>query len=132
MSTADETGTGVAASADDEFTQGAHAETLITLLAFASVAASAIGFLTFVQMTDYHRDRTTASALGLFVATWLGSATGTSLGMMAARRSRAETQQRTLLLGISGAGLGGLTAILNLNWMRTRISGPARIVAAEL
>jgi len=132
MSTADETGTGVAATADDESTEGAHAETLVSLLAFASMAASVFGFLTFVQLTDYHADRTTARALGLFLATWLGSATGTSLGMMAARRSRDETQQKALLLGISGAGLGGLTAILNLNWMRTRISGPARLVAAEL
>ena len=132
MPAADRAGTDIATGAGDGSTEGPQGESSTNLLAFASVAASAIGFLTFVQLTDYHRDRTTASALGLFVATWLGSATGTSLGMMAARRSRAETQQRTLLLGISGAGLGGLTAILNLNWMRTRISGPARIVAAEL
>jgi cation transporter-like permease len=134
MPTADQTGTGVAAGAEDESTEGAQGENSTNLLAFASVAVSALGFFAFLRLADGRRDRTRtrARAFGLFLATSLGSITGTILGTMAARRSRKPSQHRALLLGISGAALGSLTTMLNIHRMRTRTDRLARLVAAEL
>ena len=86
----------------------------------ASVALSAIGFLTLLRLAD-RRDRSPARGLGLFLATTTESIGGTALGLMAVGRSRdVGRPTRGLLLGSIGAVLGIVTTLLNVNWMRTR------------
>jgi mannose/fructose/N-acetylgalactosamine-specific phosphotransferase system component IIC len=94
---------------------------LTNSLAIASVALSAIGFLTLLRLAD-RRERTPFRALGLFFATTLESTSGTVLGLVAAGRSQ-ETGGRTskgFLMAAAGTVLGVITTILNFNWMRTR------------
>ena len=89
-------------------------------LALASVALSAVGFLTLLRLAD-RRDRTPFRALALFFATSLESVTGTVLGLKAVGRAREGSgPTRGLLLGAAGAVLGVITTMLNVNWMRTR------------
>ena len=90
------------------------------LMAVASVALSAIGFLTLLRLAD-RRDRSPAKGLGLFLATTAESIGGTVLGLSAVGRSRdVGRPSRGLLLGAIGAVLGVVTTLLNVNWMRTR------------
>lgn len=89
-------------------------------LSLASVALSALGFLTLLRLAD-RRDRSPAKALGLFLATTLESTTGTVLGVRAVARHREEDGlSRGLLMGAAGTVLGVITTLLNVNWMRTR------------
>lgn len=90
------------------------------LMAVASVALSAVGFLTLLRLAD-RRDRSPAKGLGLFMATTAESIGGTVLGLSAVGRSRdVGRPTRGLLLGAVGAVLGVVTTLLNFNWMRTR------------
>jgi hypothetical protein len=92
----------------------------IDVMAVASVALSASGFLTLLKLAD-RRDRTPARALGLFFATSAESISGTVLGLRAVGRAReVDRPSRNLLLGAAGAVLGVITTLLTLNWMRTR------------
>lgn len=89
-------------------------------LAVASVALSAIGFLTLLRLAD-RRDRSPAKALGLFVATTLESTGGTALGLVAAGRNKdPDHTTKGFLVAAAGSVLGVITTILNFNWMRTR------------
>jgi uncharacterized BrkB/YihY/UPF0761 family membrane protein len=95
-------------------------EDSLNVLAVASIALSGLGFLTLLRLAD-RRDRAPASALGLFFTTSLATITGTAFGLMAARHaSDSEQPGKELLLGGSGAVLGIITALMNINWMRTR------------
>jgi mannose/fructose/N-acetylgalactosamine-specific phosphotransferase system component IIC len=98
----------------------AQEEQLTNSLAVASVALSALGFLTLLRLAD-RRERTPFRALGLFLATTLESTGGTVLGLKAAGRSQ-ETGRTSkgFLLAAAGTVLGVITTILNFNWMRTR------------
>jgi len=90
------------------------------VLAVASIALSGLGFLTLLRLAD-RRDRTPASALGLFFVTSLATICGTVFGLVAARQAGdSERSSEGLLLGASGAVLGIITTLLNFNWMRTR------------
>jgi hypothetical protein len=92
----------------------------IDVLAVASVAISASSFLTLLKLAD-RRDRSPARALALFFSTSAESIGGTVLGLKAASRAQdAGGANRNLLLGASGAVLGIITTLLNVNWMRTR------------
>jgi hypothetical protein len=92
----------------------------VNVLAVASIALSGLGFLTLLRLAD-RRDRAPASALGLFFTTSLATITGTVFGLVAARQaSDSEQPGKGLLLGASGAVLGIITTLLNINWMRTR------------
>jgi hypothetical protein len=92
----------------------------VNLLAVASIALSGLGFLTLLRLAD-RRDRTPASALGLFFTTSLATISGTVLGLVAtSQASDSEQPGKGLLLGASGAVLGIITTLLNFNWMRTR------------
>jgi hypothetical protein len=91
----------------------------IDVLAVVSVALSASGFLTLLKLAD-RRDRSPARALALFFATSAESIGGSVLGLKAVSRARDARANRNLLLGASGAVLGIITTLLNLNWMRTR------------
>ena len=92
----------------------------MNVLAVASIALSGLGFLTLLRLAD-RRDRTPASALGLFLVTSLATISGTVFGLVAASRaSDSEQPGKGLLLGASGAVLGIVTSLLNFNWMRTR------------
>lgn len=92
----------------------------VIMLAVASIALSGLGFLTLLRLAD-RRDRTPATALGLFFATSIETVSGTVLGLRAARQDRdSEQPGKGLLLGASGAVLGIITTLLNFNWMRTR------------
>jgi hypothetical protein len=89
-------------------------------LGAASVALSAIGFLTLLRLAD-RRDRSPARGLGLFLATIAESVGGTVLGLSAVGQSRdVGRPTRGLLLGAAGAVLGVVTTLLNVNGMRTR------------
>lgn len=91
-----------------------------SMLAVASIALSGLGFVTLLRLAD-RRDRTPAAALGLFFATSIETVTGTMLGLRAASHaSHSKQPGKGLLLGASGAVLGIITTIMNLNWMRTR------------
>jgi hypothetical protein len=95
-------------------------EQLTNALAAASLALSAIGFLTLLRLAD-RRDRTPFRALSLFLATTLESTGGTALGVMAAGRSKEKGPTgKGFLLAAAGTVLGVITTILNFNWMRTR------------
>ena len=95
-------------------------EDSVNVLAVASIALSGLGFLTLLRLAD-RRDRVPASALGLFFTTSLATISGTVFGLVAARQaSDSEQPGKGLLLGASGAVLGVITALLNVNWMRTR------------
>jgi len=95
-------------------------ENSVNVLAFASIALSAMGFLTLLRLAD-RKDRAPASALGLFFTTSLATITGTAFGLVAASQASDSKQPgKGLLLGGSGAVLGIITTMLNLNWMRTR------------
>jgi hypothetical protein len=90
------------------------------LLGAASVALSAIGFLTLLRLAD-RSDRSPARGVGLFLATTIESVGGTVLGLSAVGQSKdVDRPTRGLLLGAAGAVLGVVTTLLNLNWMRTR------------
>jgi hypothetical protein len=90
------------------------------LLGAASVALSAIGFLTLLRLAD-PGDRSPAHRVGLFLATTAESVGGTVLGLSAVGQSRdVGRPTRGLLLGAAGAVLGVVTTLLNINWMRTR------------
>ena len=92
----------------------------IDVMAVVSVALSASGLLTLLELAD-RRDRSPARALALFFATSVESIGGTVLGLKAASRAKdAGRADRNLLLGASGAVLGIITTLLNFNWMRTR------------
>jgi uncharacterized membrane protein YbhN (UPF0104 family) len=90
-------------------------------LALASVALSAMGFLTLLRLAD-RRDRTPAKALGLFLATTLESTVGAGLGIEAIRRSRSEgavERPKSFVAAAAGVVIGVITSALMLNWMRT-------------
>jgi hypothetical protein len=92
----------------------------VDVLAVVSIALSGLGFLTLLRLAD-RRERAPASALGLFFVTSLATITGTAFGLVAARQASDSKQPgKGLLLGASGAVLGVITTILNINWMRTR------------
>jgi hypothetical protein len=92
----------------------------MSLLAVASVALSALGFVTLLSLAD-RRDRTPARALGLFFATSLETIAGTVLGFAAVNQARHSQQSgKGLFLGATGAVLGIITTVMNFNWMRTR------------
>lgn len=100
---------------------GAEEADTATAMAFASVALSAVGFLTLLRLADRSRPRTPARALGLFLATSAESLSGTVLGLTAVARSREVGRpSRNMLVGAAGAVLGVVTTVLNVNWMRTR------------
>ena len=89
-------------------------------LSAASVALSAIGFLTLLRLAD-RRDRSPAKALGLFFATTTESTLGIALGVKAIRQSGpAARTSRGFLLAAAGTVLGVITSVLNVNWMRTK------------
>jgi hypothetical protein len=93
---------------------------MVKALALASVALSAIGFLTLLRLAD-RRDWTPTKALGLFLATSTESIGGTVLGLVAASRTRDSDQPgKAFLVAAAGAVLGVITSLLNLNWTRTR------------
>jgi mannose/fructose/N-acetylgalactosamine-specific phosphotransferase system component IIC len=93
---------------------------VVNPLAFASVALSAVGFLTLLRLAD-RRDRSPFAALGLFFATTLESTGGAVLGLVAAGRARdAGDVGKGFLVAAAGAVLGVVTTLLNVNWMRTR------------
>ena len=113
-------GTGDAAGAGDAADQATADEQLTNSLAVASLALSAIGFLTLLRLAD-RRERTPFRALGLFFATTLESTGGTVLGLMAAGRSRESAPSgKGFVLSSAGTVLGLITTILTFNWMRTR------------
>ena len=92
---------------------------VIDALAVASVALSAIGFLTLLRLAD-HRDRSPAAGVGLFLATTLESTGGTALGLVAAGRTRNPNHvTKGFVFATAGTVLGVITTILNFNWMRT-------------
>jgi len=92
----------------------------VNVLAVASIALSGLGFLTLLRLAD-KRDRTPASALGLFFTTSLATISGTVFGLVAASQANdSEQPGKGLLIGASGAVLGIITTLLNLNWVRTR------------
>jgi mannose/fructose/N-acetylgalactosamine-specific phosphotransferase system component IIC len=113
-------GTGDAARAGDTADQEAVDEKLTNSLAVASVALSAIGFLTLLRLAD-RKERTPFRALGLFFATTLESTGGTVLGVMAAGRSKEKAPTgKGFVLAAAGTVLGVITTVLTFNWMRTR------------
>ena len=113
-------GTGDAAGARDAPDPEAADEQLTNSLAVASIALSAIGFLTLLRLAD-RRERTPFRALSLFFATTLESTGGTVLGVMAAGRSRERAPTgKGFLLAAAGTVLGVITTVLTFNWMRTR------------
>jgi hypothetical protein len=90
-------------------------------LALASVALSALSFLTLLRLAD-RRDRTPAKALGLFFATTIESTAGTGLGIHALRRSRSDGSGeygKSFVAAAAGVVIGIVTSALTLNWMRT-------------
>ena len=90
-------------------------------LALASVALSAMGFLTLLRLAD-RRDRTPAKALGLFLTTTVESTAGTGLGIHAIRRSRGHGSPehgKSFVAAAAGVVIGVITSALTLNWMRT-------------
>jgi hypothetical protein len=89
-------------------------------LAVASVALSAIGFLTLLRLAD-RRDRSPAAGVGLFLASTLESTGGTALGLIAAGHNRDPARvTKGFRVAAAGTVLGVITTILNFNWMRTR------------
>ena len=100
--------------------RAAQQDQLTKSLAVASVALSAVGFLTLLRLAD-RRDRSPFRALGLFCATTLESGGGAVLGLVAAGRSK-ETGRlgKGFLVAALGTVLGVITTVLNFNWMRTR------------
>jgi hypothetical protein len=95
-------------------------EDSVNVLAIASIALSGLGFLTLLRLAD-RRDRAPLSALGLFFTTSLATITGTAFGVVAASQaSDSKRPGKGVLLGASGALLGIVTTLLNINWMRTR------------
>jgi hypothetical protein len=89
-------------------------------IAIASLALSSVGFLTLLRLAD-RRERSPASALGLFLATSAESITGAVLGLVSVTRtSDGARRTRPFLFGAAGAVLGVFTTLLNVNWMRTR------------
>jgi hypothetical protein len=81
---------------------------------------SGLGFVTLLKLAD-RTDRTPARALGLFFANSLETVSRTVLGLVAASQaSESEQPGKGLLLGVTGAVLGIITTLLNLNWMGTR------------
>ena len=99
---------------------------VIDALAVASVALSAIGFLTLLRLAD-HRDRSPAAGVGLFLATTLESTGGTALGLVAAGRTRNPNHvTKGFVFATAGTVLGVITTILNFNWMRTRAAAKGR------
>ncbi len=89
-------------------------------LAVASVALSAIGFLTLLRLAD-RRDRSPAAGVGLFLASMLESTGGTALGLVAAGQNKdSERVTKGFLVAAAGTVLGIITTILNFNWVRTR------------
>ena len=92
----------------------------VNMLAIASIALSGLGFLTLLRLAD-RRERAPVSALGLFFMTSFATMTGTALGVVATSQASDSKQPgKGLLLGASGAVLGIITTLLNINWMRTR------------
>jgi mannose/fructose/N-acetylgalactosamine-specific phosphotransferase system component IIC len=111
---------GAGEAVDEATPEEVQEEQLTNSLAVASVALSALGFLTLLRLAD-RRERTPFRALGLFFATTLESTSGTVLGLVAAGRSK-ETGRtgKGFLIAAAGTVLGVITTILNFNWMRTR------------
>jgi hypothetical protein len=90
------------------------------MIALAAIVLSGLGFLTLLKLAD-RRDRSPATALGLFLATSLETVGGTALGLVAASRaSDSEQPSKGLVLGAAAAVLGVIASIMNFNWMRTR------------
>jgi hypothetical protein len=104
----------------DTAEEGAADEQLTNALAVASLTLSAVGFLTMLRLAD-RRERTPFRALALFLATTLESTGGTTLGLVAAGRSKEKAPSgKGFLLAAAGTVLGVITTVLNFNWMRTR------------
>jgi mannose/fructose/N-acetylgalactosamine-specific phosphotransferase system component IIC len=104
----------------DAADQEAADERLTNSLAVASLALSAVGFLTLLRLAD-RRERTPFRALGLFLATTLESTSGTVLGLVVAgRKKESAPTGKGFVLAAAGTVLGVITTVLNFNWMRTR------------
>jgi hypothetical protein len=92
----------------------------VNVLGGASVALSAVGFLTLLRLAD-RRDRAPARTFGLFLTTSLATIIGTVFGLIAVRHATdSEQPGKGLLLGASGAMLGIITTLLSIRRMRIR------------
>jgi hypothetical protein len=107
------------ADSEDESAGSMESTGPIDSMSLASVALSALGFLTLLRLAD-RQERTPARALRLFFATTSESIGGALLGVVAVKRSDDALPDRNVLLAGAGIVLGVVTTLLNFNWMRTR------------